>query len=115
MINPPPSERVSATGAEGLRLKEGGNINKSLASLGNVISALGMYHPTPYCVCVCRCVCWHAVLNICTACTCIMPLQNCLNSDECLHGSTLAKKISLTTQQSLTMGEFDYLPTSLCS
>ena len=35
------SERVSATGAEGLRLKEGGNINRSLACLGNVISALG--------------------------------------------------------------------------
>ena len=37
------SERVSATGAEGLRLKEGGNINKSLACLGNVISALGIF------------------------------------------------------------------------
>ena len=35
------SERASATGAEGIRLKEGGNINRSLASLGNVISALG--------------------------------------------------------------------------
>ena len=35
------SERASATGAEGLRLKEGGNINRSLACLGNVISALG--------------------------------------------------------------------------
>ena len=37
----PFSERVSATGVEGLRLKEGGNINRSLACLGNVISALG--------------------------------------------------------------------------
>ena len=35
------SERASQTGAEGLRLKEGGNINKSLVCLGNVISALG--------------------------------------------------------------------------
>ena len=38
----PLSERASATGAEGIRLKEGGNINKSLVCLGNVISALGM-------------------------------------------------------------------------
>ncbi len=35
------SERVSLTGAEGIRLKEGGSINKSLVCLGNVISALG--------------------------------------------------------------------------
>ena len=35
------SERASATGAQGIRLKEGGNINRSLACLGNVISALG--------------------------------------------------------------------------
>ena len=37
------SERASTTGAEGIRLKEGGNINRSLVSLGNVISALGKY------------------------------------------------------------------------
>lgn len=35
------SERADATGATGVRLKEGGNINKSLVTLGNVISALG--------------------------------------------------------------------------
>ena len=35
------SERASATGAEGERLKEGGNINRSLVCLGTVISALG--------------------------------------------------------------------------
>lgn len=35
------SERADATGATGARLKEGGNINKSLVTLGNVISALG--------------------------------------------------------------------------
>ncbi|XP_065063038.1 kinesin-like protein KIF13B isoform X4 [Rhopilema esculentum] len=34
------SERVSKTGAAGDRLKEGGNINKSLSTLGLVISAL---------------------------------------------------------------------------
>ncbi|NXP47596.1 KI16B protein, partial [Heliornis fulica] len=34
------SERADATGATGVRLKEGGNINKSLVTLGNVISAL---------------------------------------------------------------------------
>lgn len=37
----PLSERASATGAEGERLKEGGNINRSLVCLGTVISALG--------------------------------------------------------------------------
>uniref|UniRef100_A0A671SCY1 Kinesin-like protein KIF16B n=1 Tax=Sinocyclocheilus anshuiensis TaxID=1608454 RepID=A0A671SCY1_9TELE len=34
------SERADATGATGVRLKEGSNINKSLVTLGNVISAL---------------------------------------------------------------------------
>ena len=34
------SERASSTGAVGERLKEGGNINKSLLILGNVINAL---------------------------------------------------------------------------
>ncbi|XP_029452638.1 LOW QUALITY PROTEIN: kinesin-like protein KIF16B [Rhinatrema bivittatum] len=34
------SERADASGATGARLKEGGNINKSLVTLGNVISAL---------------------------------------------------------------------------
>lgn len=38
------SERADATGATGVRLKEGGNINKSLVTLGNVISALGQNH-----------------------------------------------------------------------
>lgn len=40
------SERADATGATGVRLKEGGNINKSLVTLGNVISALGQKHDT---------------------------------------------------------------------
>jgi hypothetical protein len=34
------SEQVSATGAEGIRFKEGTFINKSLLVLGNVISKL---------------------------------------------------------------------------
>ena len=34
------SERASKTGAAGHRLKEGSNINKSLSTLGLVISAL---------------------------------------------------------------------------
>lgn len=34
------SERADATGAKGARLKEGANINKSLTTLGKVISAL---------------------------------------------------------------------------
>jgi kinesin family protein 16B len=36
------SERADATGATGLRLKEGGNINKSLVTLGSVICTLGI-------------------------------------------------------------------------
>ncbi|XP_026869576.2 kinesin-like protein KIF16B isoform X2 [Electrophorus electricus] len=39
------SERADATGATGVRLKEGGNINKSLVTLGNVISALADMSP----------------------------------------------------------------------
>lgn len=35
-----PSERANATGATGQRLKEGAHINKSLVTLGSVISAL---------------------------------------------------------------------------
>ena len=35
------SERAKATGATGVRLKEGSQINKSLVALGNVISSLG--------------------------------------------------------------------------
>jgi len=34
------SERISKTGAEGVRMKEGIKINVSLSALGNVISAL---------------------------------------------------------------------------
>lgn len=34
------SERADSTGAKGTRLKEGANINKSLTTLGKVISAL---------------------------------------------------------------------------
>lgn len=34
------SERADATGAKGERLKEGANINKSLTTLGKVISSL---------------------------------------------------------------------------
>lgn len=35
------SERVGSTRTTGTRLKEGANINKSLVTLGSVISALG--------------------------------------------------------------------------
>jgi kinesin family protein 1 len=34
------SERAASTGAQGARLQEGSNINKSLMILGKVISAL---------------------------------------------------------------------------
>jgi microcompartment protein CcmL/EutN len=40
------SERQSKTKAEGIRLKEGININKGLLALGNVISVLGEDNPT---------------------------------------------------------------------
>ena len=39
-IFPPHSERAAKSGATGDRLKEGGNINRSLTTLGSVISAL---------------------------------------------------------------------------
>ncbi|XP_078001290.1 kinesin-like protein KIF16B [Glandiceps talaboti] len=41
------SERADATGATGQRLKEGANINKSLVTLGNVISALADISSSP--------------------------------------------------------------------
>ena len=37
------SERASSSGAAGERLKEGASINKSLVTLGIVISTLGKY------------------------------------------------------------------------
>ncbi len=37
------SERADTSGATGERLKEGGSINKSLVTLGNVISTLGKF------------------------------------------------------------------------
>lgn len=45
------SERADATGATGVRLKEGGNINKSLVTLGNVISSLGEKPISIVCLC----------------------------------------------------------------
>ncbi|RCH82799.1 kinesin-like protein Klp8, partial [Rhizopus stolonifer] len=38
------SERATTTGATGVRLKEGANINKSLTTLGKVIAALADHH-----------------------------------------------------------------------
>lgn len=40
MVDLAGSERADSTGAKGTRLKEGANINKSLTTLGKVISAL---------------------------------------------------------------------------
>ena len=40
MVDLAGSERAESTGAKGTRLKEGANINKSLTTLGKVISAL---------------------------------------------------------------------------
>ena len=41
------SERSNKAGTKGIRLKEGASINRSLVTLGSVITALGMLHPTP--------------------------------------------------------------------
>jgi kinesin family protein 1 len=41
------SERANSTGATGARLKEGANINKSLTTLGKVISALAESSSAP--------------------------------------------------------------------
>ncbi|XP_051937195.1 kinesin-like protein KIF16B [Hippocampus zosterae] len=38
------SERADTTQTSGIRLKEGANINKSLITLGNVMSVLGKWH-----------------------------------------------------------------------
>ena len=43
------SERADATGATGARLKEGANINRSLTTLGKVISALAEQVGTNQC------------------------------------------------------------------
>lgn len=56
------SERADATGATGVRLKEGGNINKSLVTLGNVISALGK--SLVLCLCGLFCFCFSFVLSL---------------------------------------------------
>jgi kinesin family protein 1 len=42
------SERADSTGAKGTRLKEGANINKSLTTLGKVISALAEIVSEPF-------------------------------------------------------------------
>lgn len=42
------SERANSTGATGQRLKEGANINKSLTTLGKVISALAAQSSTDH-------------------------------------------------------------------
>lgn len=42
------SERANSTGATGVRFKEGSNINKSLTTLGRVISALTKNEKPPY-------------------------------------------------------------------
>ena len=41
------SERANSTGATGQRLKEGANINKSLTTLGKVISSLALASAEP--------------------------------------------------------------------
>lgn len=59
------SERVTKTGAEGSRLKEGANINKSLLTLGQVIKNLsegasqaGMHAPGCAMTCLSRSSAW---------------------------------------------------------
>jgi kinesin family protein 1 len=50
------SERADSTGAKGTRLKEGANINKSLTTLGKVISALAELVSFLVCYKIFRCV-----------------------------------------------------------
>lgn len=52
------SERANSTGATGQRLKEGANINKSLVTLGNVISALGKFQFSCYTLYCNFCLCF---------------------------------------------------------
>jgi kinesin family protein 1 len=72
------SERANSTGATGQRLKEGANINKSLTTLGKVISALAIASQNekkgkkgkaedfiPYRDSVCSAVLLYPFLNIC--------------------------------------------------
>lgn len=54
LVNLAGSERATATEATGVRLREGGNINKSLTTLGRVIATLAgpkkqLHHVVPYC------------------------------------------------------------------
>lgn len=62
------SERADATGATGVRLKEGGNINKSLVTLGNVISALGLLSSDPQkeTVTLLKRSCWRLMMFVCS-------------------------------------------------
>lgn len=54
------SERADSTGAKGTRLKEGANINKSLTTLGKVISGLAEVVSTVF-FCYPRAVCGSTV------------------------------------------------------
>ena len=71
------SERADSTGAKGTRLKEGANINKSLTTLGKVISALAemVSFTLNWCISVIRwiasayAICSFAVCNSTTTCT----------------------------------------------
>ena len=56
------SERADATGLSGERLKEGANINKSLVTLGTVISALGNILSFVY---MCDSVLWYVRFMCC--------------------------------------------------
>lgn len=61
MVDLAGSERADSTGAKGTRLKEGANINKSLTTLGKVISALAEVVSV---VVLCMCVFCEEVLSI---------------------------------------------------
>lgn len=62
------SERADSTGAKGTRLKEGANINKSLTTLGKVISALAeavrYCHNLLLCAPICLSACCHVCLHV---------------------------------------------------
>uniref|UniRef100_A0A3Q3LKU2 plus-end-directed kinesin ATPase n=1 Tax=Mastacembelus armatus TaxID=205130 RepID=A0A3Q3LKU2_9TELE len=68
------SERADSTGAKGTRLKEGANINKSLTTLGKVISALAE-------VVMCNNVCTHCyIFDFCVDFVCLFFFKSGGNS-----------------------------------
>lgn len=78
------SERADATGATGVRLKEGGNINKSLVTLGNVISSLGQATDQNVCFKPARPIVKMVVLPVSLQLTCHQMASTPIRRSQCL-------------------------------